>query len=100
MTSRGSYGSHTLILRQPPSSVTGDYTDVRVVSPYGEIPWARLSRISDAEMGRLMRQVVNRLYTLVLYVTTRGMPDAGLPRPAQWDAPRIDPDIDAWWRHS
>ena len=30
-----------------PSSQTGDYTDVKVVSPYGEIAWNRLGRISD-----------------------------------------------------
>jgi DNA-binding PadR family transcriptional regulator len=40
-----------------PSSKTGDYTDVIVVTPYGEIPWLprregeqKLSRISDEEM--------------------------------------------------
>src|SRR6266852_2869526 len=31
-----------------PSSQTGDYTDVKVVSPYGEIAWNRLGRISHA----------------------------------------------------
>ena len=30
-----------------PSSKTGDYTDVKVVSPYGEIAWNRVSRISS-----------------------------------------------------
>jgi len=24
-----------------PSSATGDYSDVKVVTPYGEIPWTR-----------------------------------------------------------
>src|SRR5438093_9756136 len=33
-----------------PSSKTGDYTDVKVVSPYGEIAWNQLGRISDEEM--------------------------------------------------
>ena len=46
-----------------PDSATGDYTDVKVVSPYGEIPWNKASRISDAEMRSLMRQCVNRVYT-------------------------------------
>ena len=36
-----------------PSSETGDYSDVKVVSPYGEIPWKRLSRLSDKEMKEL-----------------------------------------------
>ena len=46
-----------------PDSATGDYTDVKVVSPYGEIPWNKASRISDAEMRSLMRHCVNRVYT-------------------------------------
>jgi hypothetical protein len=29
-----------------PSSQSGDYSDVKVVTPYGEIPWTRLGRIS------------------------------------------------------
>ena len=33
-----------------PSSKTGDYSDVRVVTPYGEIPWNAVSRLSDEEM--------------------------------------------------
>jgi hypothetical protein len=49
-----------------PSSQTGDYSDVKVVTPFGEIPWTKLSRISDAEMKRLMKEVVNKLYTFLL----------------------------------
>jgi hypothetical protein len=45
-----------------PDSKTGDYTDVRVTSPYGEIPWPRLSRLSDEEMKMLMIDVVNKTY--------------------------------------
>src|SRR5215470_19842399 len=45
-----------------PSFQTGDYTDVAVRSPYGEIPWARLSRLSDEEMKALMIDVVNKTY--------------------------------------
>ena len=36
-----------------PSSKTGDYADVKVISPYGEIAWNRVSRISDDEMKHL-----------------------------------------------
>lgn len=43
-----------------PSSQTGDYSDVKVVSPFGEIPWNRVSRISDEEMKALMLDVVER----------------------------------------
>jgi len=49
-----------------PSSKTGDYTDVLVRSPYGEIPWARVSRLSDEEMKALMIDVVNKTYRALL----------------------------------
>jgi len=45
-----------------PNSETGDYTDVVVRSPYGEIPWPWLSRLSDEEMKALMIDVVNKTY--------------------------------------
>jgi len=44
-----------------PSSKTGDYSDVKVVTPYGEIPWDNLSRISDVEMRVLMLDVEQSL---------------------------------------
>ena len=45
-----------------PNSQTRDYTDVVVRSPYGEIPWPRLSRLSDEELKVLMIDVVNKTY--------------------------------------
>lgn len=45
-----------------PSSKIGDYSDVKVVSPYGEIPWKELSRFNDEEMKELMIDVVNECY--------------------------------------
>jgi hypothetical protein len=48
-----------------PSTKTGDYEDVKVVSPYGEIPWNELSRISQEEMKDLMIKAVNRVYTIL-----------------------------------
>jgi hypothetical protein len=42
-----------------PSSKTGDYSDVKVVTPYGEIPWNQVSRFNDDEMKELMIDVVN-----------------------------------------
>jgi len=33
-----------------PSSRTGDFSDVKVVTPCGEIPWDKLSRIRNDEM--------------------------------------------------
>ena len=46
-----------------PKSKTGDYSDVKVVTPFGEIPWNELSRISDTEMMAFNKEVVNNLYT-------------------------------------
>jgi hypothetical protein len=45
-----------------PNSQTGDYTDVVARSPYGEIPWPRLSRPSDKQMKALTIDVVNQTY--------------------------------------
>jgi hypothetical protein len=49
-----------------PDSQTGDYTDVVVRSPYGEIPWPKLSRLSDQEMKALMIDVVNKTYRALI----------------------------------
>src|SRR3954465_11134725 len=57
-----------------PDSATGDHPQVKVVSPYGEIPWNKASRISDAEMRSLIRQCVNRVYTYLGHQqTTNGV---------------------------
>jgi hypothetical protein len=45
-----------------PDSQCGDYSDVKVVTPYGEIAWERLGRFSDDEMKLLMVDVVDRCY--------------------------------------
>ena len=70
-----------------PDTATGDYTDVTVVSPCGEIPWNRFSRISDAEMRILMRQCVNRVYTFLLHLETA----ANFGMDPRWDPPELDP---------
>ena len=43
-----------------PSSAAGDYSDVTVSSPYGVIPWPKVSRLNDDEMKRLIIDVVDR----------------------------------------
>jgi len=48
-----------------PDSMSGDYTDVVVHTPNREIPWNDLSRISDAEMKKLMINVVNHTYHFI-----------------------------------
>ena len=45
-----------------PSTKTGDYSDVKVVSPFGEIEWNEVSRISDREMRKLMIDVEAKIY--------------------------------------
>jgi ligand-binding SRPBCC domain-containing protein len=48
-------------------SATGDFDDVKVVAPYGEILWTRLSRISDDEMKALMIEVTNKVFTFLTH---------------------------------
>jgi hypothetical protein len=72
-----------------PSSAAGDYSDVKVVTPYGEIPWAELSRISDVEMKALMIDVVDRVYTYLRYPEHL----ARLTDAARWNRPKLHPDM-------
>lgn len=51
---------------EDPRSEIGDYSDVKVVTPYGEIAWADARRISQDEMRMLMMDVVSTLYTLLV----------------------------------
>ena len=37
-----------------PESIAGDYSDVVVLTPAGEIPWRQVSRFDDQEMKTLM----------------------------------------------
>ena len=69
-----------------PDSATGDYSDVKVVPPYGEIPWNGVPRISDAEMKKLMIEVVNRVFTYLSYPEEL----AAIRSAAKWDLPRLD----------
>src|SRR5437762_2508796 len=48
-----------------PTSASGDYSDVNVSTPYGVIPWPKVSRLNDDEMKRLMIDVVNRAYRFI-----------------------------------
>ena len=57
-----------------PRSATGDYSDVKVLSPFGEIPWNRLSRLNNDEMKALMIDVVNHCDRVLdmLFTTSAG----------------------------
>ena len=75
-----------------PSSKSGDGTDIKVVSPYGEIPWNRLGRISDEEMKQINKGAVDYVYNFLanlldgnLWSLLEHLRDNDpLPR---WDAP-------------
>ena len=40
-----------------PITRSGDYSDVKVVTPYGEIPWSKLSRLSDDDSRRAICEI-------------------------------------------
>ena len=77
-----------------PVTHTGDFSDVVVVDADGrQIPWPEVSRIGNEEMGRLMREVVNRLYTYQVKADDRHyvvMMDRALAEAWQWDEPELD----------
>jgi ligand-binding SRPBCC domain-containing protein len=80
-----------------PSSATGDYVDVTVTSPFGVIPWPRVSRFNDEEMKQLMIEVVDQTYRFIhmlfdehtgpLLIQGLTMADP-LPR---WSSPSLEP---------
>ena len=80
-----------------PPSETGDYSDVNVVTPYGDINWRNLSRISDDEMRTLMKEVVNKIYTVLVHLDDEAFRAALLHRGAKqtvcWDDPEFLPDF-------
>ena len=46
-----------------PSSKIGDFSDVKVVTPYGEIEWTKVSRFNNDEMKALMIESVDKMFT-------------------------------------
>jgi len=85
-----------------PQSKTGDYSDVKVVTPFGEILWNDLSRISDTEMMSFNKEVSNLLYTYLQsllnphfdkQLKNQFMKYASLYFPDNWDEPKIDTKI-------
>lgn len=85
-----------------PSSKAGDYSDVKVVSPYGELSWVeiegrkKVSRISDEEMKILMKEAVNNMYTMLTnlsYENYQKKIEFGLKRTdvcPEWDSPKLN----------
>jgi len=90
-----------------PSSASGDYSDVKVNTPYGVIPWPKVSRLNDDEMKRLMIDVANRAYRFIhtlfdekvggdilLRLAERDpLPQWNEPMLADADASKSDPDL-------
>lgn len=72
-----------------PGTAAGDFSDVKVVTPYGEIPWAKVSRISDAEMMALMIDIVNKVYTFLTHLEDVVV----LRDSARWNRPEHDPAL-------
>lgn len=50
-----------------PATKAGDYSDVKVVTPYGDIAWNEVSRIDNDQMKALMKDIVNSVYTVLLH---------------------------------
>jgi hypothetical protein len=67
-------------------SPAGDFSDVKIVTPTGEIPYLEASRISDPEMKAWMIEVTNRVFTFLSF------PDQPiqLGGAAGWNMPKLD----------
>ena len=78
-----------------PSSAAGDYSDVYITTPYGEIPWPKLSRLSDEEMKRLMIDVVNRTYRFLHELLDENTVRLAMCDPLpNWSTPTLASDSD------
>ena len=77
-----------------PVSYTGDFSDVVVIDANGRrIPCTEVSRVGTEEMGDLMHQVVNRLYTFQAKAPDLhfvAMMDRALAEAWRWDEPKLD----------
>jgi hypothetical protein len=79
-----------------PHSETGDCSDIKVVTPSGEIPWTEVSRMRDDEMRLFMKQVADRLYTVLAQIDDVNFMERihslGQKLTAQWDEPQYLPE--------
>jgi hypothetical protein len=76
-----------------PVSKRGDCTDIKVVDANGEIPWPDVSRLDDDDMKKLMKQIVDRLYTFFLKADDPYFQEAIYRWAAaaqNWDPPELD----------
>jgi hypothetical protein len=80
------------------TSETGDYSDVKVVTPSGEIAWNEISRFNDEDMKILMKQVVDKVYTFLRHnddpVFLDNFMNHSMRFIQNWDEPKIDKNLD------
>jgi hypothetical protein len=78
-----------------PRTLTGDFSDVKVITPSGEISWNDVSRISNDEMQRLMKEVVNKLFTALVRIDDpeflKSLDSLSEQYIANWDEPDFLP---------
>jgi len=76
-----------------PHSEAGDYSDVYVVTPAGEIPWNDVSKISNEQMKKLMKEVVNTTYSFLVKMDDENFLQKSLelsmPFTNNWDTPKV-----------
>lgn len=77
-----------------PVTLTGDYSDVKVVDGTGQtIPWRQVSHLDDLQMADLMREVVDRLFTFHMRrddPSFRDHLDRWMAASNKWDNPVLD----------
>ena len=77
-----------------PASKTGDYSDVKVVTPYGEIPWRDVSKFDDDQMKILIKDIVDSIHTVLLQENDSKylleFIRSARPYFADWDEPKIN----------
>ena len=76
-----------------PHSESGDYSDVYVVTPAGEIPWNDVSKISNEQMKELRKEVVNTTYSFLVKMDDEKFLQKSLelsmPFTHNWDMPQV-----------
>lgn len=76
-------------------STKNKFADVKVKTPYGEIPWKRLSRFSDKEMKKLMIGCVDNMYTILTALSNENYAKHLIKNLSQiqvqpeWDEPKL-----------
>ena len=77
-----------------PVTLTGDYSDVKVIDGTGRtIPWREVSHLDDLQMADLMREVVDRLFTFHMRrddPSFRDHLDRWMAASNKWDNPVLD----------